>query len=61
MYQPRALQYNVGSLVLGSAGRRAAGQPLGEFFRSHIFEPLGMHQTGFWLPAELTSGYPATT
>jgi CubicO group peptidase (beta-lactamase class C family) len=52
-------QYNVGSLVLGVLVARVAGQPLGEFFRTRIFEPLGMHETGFWLPAEVTRRLPS--
>jgi CubicO group peptidase (beta-lactamase class C family) len=60
MYQPgERWQYNVGSLVLGVLVARAAGQPLGDFFRTRIFEPLGMHKTGFWLPAELTQSLPS--
>jgi CubicO group peptidase (beta-lactamase class C family) len=60
MYQPgERWQYNVGSLILGVLVARAAGQPLGEFFRTRIFEPLGMHKTGFWLPAELTRSLPS--
>jgi CubicO group peptidase (beta-lactamase class C family) len=30
---------------------RAAGQPLETFFRERIFEPLGMRDTSFSLPA----------
>ena len=60
MYQPgERWQYNVGSLVLGVLVARVAGQPLGEFFRTRIFEPLGMHETGFWLPAEVTRRLPS--
>src|SRR5207253_2727871 len=39
--------YNAGSLVLGVLVARAASQPLGDFLRARIFEPLGMHDTGF--------------
>ena len=60
MYQPgERWQYNVGSLVLGVLVARVAGQPLGDFFRTRIFEPLGMHETGFWLPAEVTRRLPS--
>lgn len=51
-------QYNVGTLVLGVLVARAAGQPLGDFFRARIFDPLGMTETGFWLPAEYTRRLP---
>ena len=60
MYQPgERWQYNVGTLVLGVLVARAAGQPLGDFFRARIFEPLGMTETGFWLPAEYTRRLPS--
>jgi CubicO group peptidase (beta-lactamase class C family) len=60
MYQPgERWLYNVGSLVLGVLVARVAAQPLEEHFRRRIFEPLGMHETGFWLPAELTRKLPS--
>jgi CubicO group peptidase (beta-lactamase class C family) len=60
MYQPgQRWLYNVGSLVLGVLLARVAGEPLEELFRRRIFEPLGMDQTGFWLPAELTRNLPS--
>jgi CubicO group peptidase (beta-lactamase class C family) len=40
--------YNVGSMVLGVLIARAAGQPLDEFMRERLFEPLGMRDTGFF-------------
>jgi CubicO group peptidase (beta-lactamase class C family) len=52
-------RYNAGSLVLGVLVARATDRPLGDFFSTRIFEPLGMHQTGFWLPAELTQKLPS--
>jgi CubicO group peptidase (beta-lactamase class C family) len=59
MYQPgERWQYNVASLVLGVLVARVAGQGLGEFFQSRIFDPLRMRETGFWLPAELTQKLP---
>lgn len=60
MYQPgERWQYNVGSLVLGVLVARVAGQPLEEALRVRVFEPLGMHSTGFWLPLEVTQGLPS--
>jgi CubicO group peptidase (beta-lactamase class C family) len=52
-------QYNAGSLVLGVLLARAAGRPLGDVLRERIFEPLGMTDTGFWLPAERAAQLPA--
>ena len=60
MYQPgERWHYNAGSLVLGVLLARVAGQPLGDLFRTRIFDPLGMRETGFWLPAELTRRLPS--
>ncbi len=60
MYQPgERWLYNAGSLVLGVLVARAAGQPLGDFFASRIFEPLGMRETGFVLPAKDVGRMPA--
>jgi CubicO group peptidase (beta-lactamase class C family) len=51
MYQPgERWNYNVGMLVLGVLLARAARQPLDELLRERVFEPLGMTETGFWLP-----------
>jgi CubicO group peptidase (beta-lactamase class C family) len=43
--------YNTGSDVLGVLIARASGQPLETFLRERIFEPLGMKDTGFSVPA----------
>jgi CubicO group peptidase (beta-lactamase class C family) len=59
MYQPgERWQYNTGTLVLGVLVARVAGQPLGDFFQARIFEPLGMHRTGFSLSLEVTRDLP---
>ncbi|HLJ99090.1 MAG TPA: serine hydrolase domain-containing protein, partial [Streptosporangiaceae bacterium] len=53
--------YNTGSDVLGVLIARVSGQPLEEFFRERIFEPLKMADTGFSVPAaslsRLATGY----
>jgi CubicO group peptidase (beta-lactamase class C family) len=60
MYQPgERWQYNTGSLVLGVLVARAAGQPLEAFFRTRIFVPLGMSETGFSMPVEQTNRLPS--
>jgi CubicO group peptidase (beta-lactamase class C family) len=43
--------YHTGSDVLGVLIARAAGRPLERFLRERIFEPLGMRDTGFSVPA----------
>ena len=53
MYQPgERWQYNAGTQILGVLLARAARQPLGDLLHERLFEPLGMAETGFWLPAE---------
>jgi CubicO group peptidase (beta-lactamase class C family) len=53
MYQPgERWMYNTGSEVLGVLIARAWGQPFDTFLRERIFEPLGMRDTGFSVPAE---------
>jgi len=43
--------YNTGAQVLGVLIERAAGQPLETFLRERLFDPLGMTDTGFSVPA----------
>jgi CubicO group peptidase (beta-lactamase class C family) len=60
MYQPgERWQYNTGSLVLGVLVARASRQPLADFFRTRIFEPLGMKDTGFLMAAAETGRLPS--
>jgi CubicO group peptidase (beta-lactamase class C family) len=40
--------YNTGASVLGVLLARAAGEPFADVLRTRIFEPLGLHDTGFW-------------
>lgn len=52
MRQPgEAWMYDTALTVLGVLIARAAGQPLEDFFRQRIFEPLGMKDSGFSVPA----------
>ena len=44
--------YHAGSDVLGVLVARVTGQSLEEFLRERIFEPLGMKDTGFHVPAD---------
>ena len=44
--------YTVGSNVLGVLVARAAGKPLDVIFQEWILGPLGMSDTGFWIPPE---------
>lgn len=52
MAQPGARWlYTVGSNILGVLVARAAGKPLEVVLRERIFDPLGMTDTAFWVPA----------
>ncbi len=52
MYQPgERWLYHAGSDILGVLIARAAGQPLQAFLRERLFEPLGMNDTAFSVPA----------
>ncbi|NUR69383.1 MAG: beta-lactamase family protein [Hamadaea sp.] len=52
-------RYNTGTLVLGVLLARAAEKPLEEVLAERLFRPLGMSDTGFWLPAEKADRIPA--
>lgn len=51
--------YDTGITVLGVLLERAAGKPLGELYRERLFEPLGMPDTGFQVPAGGLERLPA--
>ncbi|MFE0460617.1 serine hydrolase domain-containing protein [Kitasatospora sp. NPDC058965] len=64
MYQPgERWIYNTGSDVLAVLIARVAGRPFEAFLRERIFEPLGMRDTGFAVPADqldrFTTAYAA--
>lgn len=53
VHQPgEAWMYEFGFEVLGVLIARAAGQPLETVLQERIFAPLGMKDTGFWVPPE---------
>ncbi len=45
-------QYGAGIDVLGRVVEVASGQPLDEFFEERIFKPLGITDTGFYVPED---------
>jgi CubicO group peptidase (beta-lactamase class C family) len=52
-HQPGQLfHYSAAIDVLGRLVEVVAGMPLGDFLRQRIFEPLGMVDTSFFVPAE---------
>lgn len=50
-FQPGAAwRYSVGHDVVAHLIERIGGQPLDVYLREHLFEPLGMADTGFYVP-----------
>jgi CubicO group peptidase (beta-lactamase class C family) len=53
--------YNTGADVVGVLIARATGQPFETALRERVLDPLGMHDTGFWVPSDrrhrLVTGY----
>jgi CubicO group peptidase (beta-lactamase class C family) len=47
-----AWNYSVSIDVLGYLVEKLSGMSFGEFLRTRLFEPLGMHDTAFWVPPE---------
>jgi len=47
--------YSISTDLLGAVVEKAAGQPFGEFLQQRIFAPLGLRDTGFWVPDEKLS------
>lgn len=53
VFQPGAeWNYGVSTDVLGRVVEVASGMSLDDFFRTRIFEPLGMDDTVWWVPPE---------
>lgn len=53
MHQPgEAWTYGTNIDVLGYIVEKVSGMPLNQYFEEKIFQPLGMHDTGFYLSDE---------
>src|SRR5690606_16320440 len=53
LFQPgSAWNYSVATDVVGRLVEVVSGQALDDYFREHIFAPLGMHDTFFSVPPE---------
>ncbi|MET0390721.1 MAG: serine hydrolase domain-containing protein [Polyangiales bacterium] len=50
--------YNTSADLLGVLIARVTGKTFGEFLRERVFEPLGMHDTGFSVPADKRGRLP---
>lgn len=59
MYQPgERWLYNTGCDVLGVLVARVSGRSFGTFLRERLFDPLGMKDTGFSVPASKLDRLP---
>jgi CubicO group peptidase (beta-lactamase class C family) len=50
-----AWDYGPSVNIQGYVVEKLSGQPLDEYFKQHIFDPLGMVDTGFWVAPEKAS------
>ncbi|MEU6966430.1 serine hydrolase domain-containing protein [Kitasatospora aureofaciens] len=58
-YQPGEFwQYHIASDLLGVLVARVTGRPFETFLRERIFDPLGMEDTGFYVPADKIDRLP---
>lgn len=55
----RCWRYHHSYAILGILLSRLVGRPLGEHLATDLFEPLGMSDTGFWVPDEQLDRLPA--
>lgn len=59
MHQPgERWQYHISNDLLGVLVARVTGRPFETFLRERIFDPLGMKDTGFHVPAEKIDRLP---
>jgi CubicO group peptidase (beta-lactamase class C family) len=59
MHQPgERWQYHIGSDLLGVLVARVTGRSFEAFLRERVFQPLGMKDTGFHVPADKTDRLP---
>lgn len=54
-----AWSYSVATDVLGYLVEKLSGQPLDEYFAEHIFKPLGMADTGFYVRSDQLERFSA--
>ena len=51
-------QYGVATDVLGAVAEKISGQDLAQFLKTRIFDPLGMDDTFFYVPADKLERFP---
>lgn len=47
-----SFRYSTCADILGAVVEVVSGKPFAQFLKDELFEPLGMEDTGFWVPAE---------
>src|ERR1017187_3692602 len=58
LYQPgKAWVYSVSMDIQGYIVEKLSGQSLPDFMRDHIYQPLGMRDAGFYVPAEKRNSF----
>jgi CubicO group peptidase (beta-lactamase class C family) len=58
VYQPgTAWRYSVSMDIEGYIVEKLSGESLPDFLREHVYEPLGMKDAGFYVPAEKRSRF----
>ncbi len=50
-----AWAYGLSADILGAVIEKVSGMRFGEFLETYLFKPLGMKDTGFWVPEEKIS------
>lgn len=53
-------RYSTCADILGAIVEVVSGKPFAQFLREEIFEPLGMKDTAFWVPAEKRDRFVTT-
>lgn len=53
-----AWNYSMATDVLGYLVQVISGKPFDQFLKDEIFEPLGMHDTGFFVPPDKLERFP---
>ena len=54
-----AYEYHAGYILIGAIIEMISGKPLDAFYRERIFEPLGMHDTDWYLDESMLARFPA--
>jgi CubicO group peptidase (beta-lactamase class C family) len=54
-----AWNYSVSTDVCGHLVEQISGEPFDEYLRRHVFEPLEMSDTGFWVPPDKADRFAA--